>query len=179
MNSVSTHTYVSNYNTLTFRLTISCTVNFTIKNSNILYTIGFLPHLTANTVQTSNYAVRLQVPKNYFIYIDELGTDFSKSTGSSRSSNFIITSQVNSTDIDFYFQNSHYNIVELYQKSTITSLSISIFDEAGNLLDMNGSDWTILLRFSYNSFDEQAVMNSLGGSTSVNDLNPLLSKFFL
>ena len=179
MNSVSTATYVSSYNPVTFRLTITSTVNFIVKNSNILYTIGFLNHLTFNTVQTSDYAVRLQIPKNYFIYISELGTDFSKSTGSNRSSNFIITSQVNSTDIDFYFQNSHYNIVELYQKNTLTSLSISIFDEAGNLIDMNGSDWTILLRFSYNPFDEQAVMNNLEGSISFNDLNPLLSKFFL
>ena len=49
----------------------------------------------------------------------------------------------------------------------------------GSLIDMNGSDWTILLRFSYNAFDEQAIMNSLDGSTCGNDINPLLSKFFL
>lgn len=154
LDAAGANTYTVTYNVKTFRLTITSTANYTIINSPLLYTIGFEPKLVAGLSFTANYAVRLQIPKSYMIQIQELSNDFARSTASNVYANFIITSQINTSDIDYHFQKTHYNVFENSNLKTLTRLSISLFDDTGALLDLNGSDWSFQLKFYYSAYSD-------------------------
>lgn len=154
LDAAGANTYTVSYSAVTFKLTITSTANYTIIGGTILNILGFEAQLVAGLTFSSTYAVRLHIPKSYMVQIKELANDNVRTTASNQYSNFIITSQVNSSDIDYHYHNTHYNVYVNSNIPTLTQLSISIFDENGSLLDLNGSDWAFMVQFYYNGYED-------------------------
>lgn len=131
----------------TFRLTFTNAVAFSLTGGTALDILGFNPQAIALS-HVGNYAIRLDIPKTYIIKIDQLHSGNIYTTNNNHSGNFVIISKVNSGMIDYYSKNTDFNICNAYQGQNITQLNVSIY-ENGTLLDLNGSDWSFILRLCY------------------------------
>jgi len=146
MNTVGSNTYTVQYSTVTCKIRITSSSNFTILGGTMLHILGFEPDPIGTLIKVGTNCIRLHTPKHYLIKITELTQSTCRSTSSNISANFILSSKSNSQEIDVHYANSNYNIVMNDSIGVIANLNVSIYDEDGTLLQLNGSDWTMLLQ---------------------------------
>ena len=146
MNAVGALTYTITYSASLFRLVISATGPFAISQANTV--LGLQPAASAGNAVVGYYAIKLHIPKVWFIRIKELAAAFCESSGGAYG-NFILHSKVNSAYIDQYSANSDFNQAQLYQSQNLNQLSITLFDSTGQVVDLQGSDWSMTLKLKY------------------------------
>lgn len=140
-------TYSMTYNPATFIITISATNVFSL-NLNVQYScaslIGF-PHSTssAGLSQVGSSAISLQTSSIY-IYITEFvnqlycnNTQFT----------YMIPFGSNSGSVCQYYENNNFPQCTKLPNQPIYNLTIALYDENRNLINLNGSEWEMLIEF--------------------------------
>jgi hypothetical protein len=138
---------------------ISLTFGQTIINS-IAFLLGFKSVDTAFATQhVADSAFNLSVPPCIFIKISEFPT-FVRSTtpgvgsslnfGRSVDGTFAVYTMTNSGGVSFYFPQTNWKSIVPGTISNLSTLNVSLWDpRTGGLLDIQGSEWTMLLKFEY------------------------------
>jgi hypothetical protein len=153
MDLVGALTYTVTYNEITFKIRIAGTAPWTSIGGTACYTMGWDESILPAgpfAAQLAVFAVRLDVPRSWLIQIQQFNSSCSKSTSSSTPGTFIVNSKINSGYHDISTKNTDYNYQELYNSQTLSQLNIVLLNEEGNQVDLIGSDWSMLLRLSYN-----------------------------
>ena len=110
--------------------------------------MGFEATGSAISHEATN-VVRLDFPSFLFIEITEFYSLFSKTTTGNAYGNFIIPISTNSQSLEIFNRNIAYPVNVCYGSSNITSLSVKIRKDNGDIVDMNGADWAVLLGLVY------------------------------
>jgi hypothetical protein len=157
LNVVSTNFTAVTYSPTTFKVTITRTVNFSILFSTgvnvstaINEELGFAASDFAGaSTYTGAYPISLGNPYNIYIRIDEVGSP--GVTSSNVSYTFVVPmvasggagSILNYTVGNFYKQQ-----VNLSATKSFSQFSIKLLDGSGNPVNLNTSDWEMIMRFS-------------------------------
>lgn len=150
MNLVGSQIYSFVYSQVLMKITISAPGNFIIRGTGTMnYILGLevLDTASLNT-HTAPYVIRLDMPLNIIINIMELNRSFSRSTNNIHG-NFIVTTQGNTQDTMVWNRGTNYPLNNQYQSSGITSFRITLRRSDGEILDLNGGDFEMLLYFCY------------------------------
>lgn len=151
--SPNLYTYTSSISNLTYKMTITSTGNFSLLfGSNILNSIGPFIGYTIDTIsalsQISNGIILLYQPSYYIIDILELPVS-TKSSNVKDFGTFVINTRTNSGDIEIFEVLNRYHIIESYDNQNIYQLNIKLKTYNNVLVDLNGAEWFMLLRFYY------------------------------
>ena len=150
MNTSGAQVYTISYSTTSMRLTISAAGNFTIQtgDNTINYILGFEVTASATSHEATN-VVRLDFPSFLFIEITEFYSLFSKTTTGNAYGNFIIPISTNSQSLEIFNRNISYPVNVCYGSSNITSLSVKLRKDNGDIVNINGLDWAMLIGLVY------------------------------
>ena len=153
--AVSPDTYTITYNPTTLKLTITSSsalfqiLGFTGVNfgHNILPYIGFNQvDTTAGAVQVAPNAINLGSPKEIFIKCANFQTPIHDSTNNFTAM-FQVSLQSSFGNIEFFEQfNRHETSIKVEQR-TMNTIYLQLVDENGDLVLLNGAEWSVLLRF--------------------------------
>lgn len=148
-----------NTDQITYKTTITCTIPFrflssylSTNDSNFMYELGFINDPVINgqvlaLTQTSNNAVRLDLPETAFIRITNMQTNVSTTSGVSCA--FTVPLDTTTSNIVF-FQNTYkeLNSIEFLPdlSLSIQNFTIELTDNFGRLIDLNGADWWFEIR---------------------------------
>lgn len=152
-------TYTATYDSLSFGLTITGTANFSLTLSNSLnatwYICGFVAANATgiNTASALSHAadncIRLDFPSELFLTINEFGEANVASDAGTRGT-FLIPLTVNSSFDEIFTLYTRFNTDRTYSYSnTLTTLTIKLTKSNGELIDLNGSDWSFCLALQY------------------------------
>jgi hypothetical protein len=152
MNSTDpNNNYTLTYDSTTFKVTISSdndfNMNFALPNT-CCKELGFNNTNTSfNTAITGSNAIQLYQPLSIFIVIKELGGN--NFTTSKFQYTFKVPLTVLSSGIIEFDTNSFFKqVVNLNRTVNFNQFNIQLVDNQGRLIDLNGADWELVLKFS-------------------------------
>lgn len=145
MNNVkpATNVYSVSYNTQTYNFTISAASTFTIHwstNTSLGTKFGFIADSTGST-QTSTQAAQLN-PLSINVQIYELSSLCY--TGSVPLVSTFVVPITSSTGYNLFYS-PEIPLITKFAAKTFTTLHIKLTDLNGSVIDLNGSDWTMLI----------------------------------
>lgn len=142
MNGVSAGFTVS-YDVGTFKCTISNATAFSINTvaNNCYKELGFVAPLAAATSQVATSVVSLTRPYHFLITIGELSSHYM--TVDEKKATFVIPKNVNSNGVIDYEPDRPIPIP--CNNLTLKTLNIQLSDQFGNSIDLNGSEWTLII----------------------------------
>lgn len=149
LNAASALVFTLTYNSTTFKLTISTTDNFQLLFGSGLnqlnYLLGFSSiDLNGANSYTSDLCVSLSF--NYIVIkIDEIGRTAYYSTNKRDEKTFIIPiNEPSGSYVEYDHKQYFYQCADTRGK-VLSQLNISLFSPGGNPLNLNGSDWYMIL----------------------------------
>lgn len=152
-NSVSAG-YLVTYSNVSMKLTITNSVTpfQLLFGSNIIntsaYIMGFNNVDTALAItHSSNNCIDLSLPLLVHCSISQFGENVDTTNNSA--STFVFTNKVNCSEILIYEEATCYRQCTRIYDHNIQSINVRLTTSSGNLLDINGSDWTMILRMHY------------------------------
>lgn len=149
LTNVSTQTYTVTYSSTTFLLTISAPGAFLLDFSGLqscATLLGFLPIATSSdVVHTGTNAMHLQIDTLYIV-IDEFGKGIVGKNG--KPYTFMIPLDENSGSIINYNNKSTFNQVVPVNSVPLYELHVKLLLPNDEVVDLNGSDWSMLLEFT-------------------------------
>lgn len=101
---------------------------------------------------TSTNAINLSLPLYFYVDIPQFGIH-SKSTNSDDSATFIVSSLQNSGGINIFNQFSCYHLLEHFGHNILNTIDVRIKQPGNQLLDIQNSDWSMLIRFWWDDND--------------------------
>lgn len=121
----------------------------TFQTNSIANFLGFNNVDTSFSLNnTGNNTIDLSIPPCVFIRVGELPSACKSVSGISGTFPIYIT--VDSANINFHFDSSNYRIHCEGNISILNQLNISLINPRdGQIFNLNGSDWTMLLELSY------------------------------
>ncbi len=156
LNSLGNDTYVVSSSILTMKLTITSdftgfVLNPSASNYQVVTSMGFNNSTTYNSVSgvlESPKVIDLSGIKNVYIKIAEL-TEYMRDT-KNLSSNFKVDYGCSYGSIVYFTNQSKY--LQYYETAQnhirrTDKFSVRLVDEIGDDIDLNGSDWSMVLRF--------------------------------
>ena len=154
--STNTWTYTCGYSGTSMKFTISAggvhqfALNFANGTNQAYRQMGFTNANTSTaTTQTSINVIDLGYPKLVFINISELNNRTHSTVTHAMSTFALNVNSISSYYIQFS-ENIDYYYVTLNSPSIIIpTLTISLRDEAGKSIDLNGAEWTLTLRIEH------------------------------
>lgn len=149
MDAVSGLVFTLSLNSITLKVTISCPTAFRIlfaSGSNQINNIIGFPKLdtSLSTSQVATNIINLGFPTHILMYIFELGVNFN-ATNSNNLGSFIIPIVTNTGDSIIYNSNSNFKQESCITEKSIKNLQITLRDLDNNVIDLNGSNYTIIL----------------------------------
>lgn len=147
MNAVSTNTYTVEYQNLTKFLKITGTGNFyftwkTNTTNSARVILGFSPlDGTASLVQTGDLIANLSIITSFNITVNGVGNIY---LGNNTSTTFSIPIDVISGAIVHYKANNNKQLMTFDR--IVTSFTVSIRDDNGNILDLKGGELYLILK---------------------------------
>ncbi len=146
---MSTQTYTITYSFTTFLLTISVLGAFFLDFSGLqscATILGFLPIATfSDVVHTSTNAIHLKIDTLYIV-IKEFGKGIIGKNG--KPYTFMIPLDENSGSIINYNNKSTFNQVVPVNSVPLYELHVKLLLPNNEIVDLNGSDWSMLLEFT-------------------------------
>lgn len=151
--------YTVSYDPILMAITIECTLAFTldlsITTNTIWYVLGWevplIPgvNTTSALSHTAPYSVRLDFPSELFLTINELG-EANVASNSGTRGNFLVPLSVISQFNEIYTKYTRFDAERTYTYgNTLTQFSVKLTKANGDLVDMNGADWSFCLALSY------------------------------
>lgn len=157
MDTISGLTFTVTYDESTFKITIavsSGTFGFTFGTNTTDSAAAVLGFFEADTAlaasHTSDNSLNLSLPPYFYIYSPELGRHVS-SSGRDDFGTWIVPNPGNSGDIVNFTMFSQYQLLESFQHTSLSSVSFMLKNRGGELLDVRGTDWVIILKLHYPS----------------------------
>ena len=152
MQSVSGFTYTVTY-TLQEKIQITATGNFfmrfSVTTNSASSILGFNNiNTTLSTSQLAPNVVNLSLPLYIYIIVDEFSS-ITKSTNNFDNSTFTVFSNVNGGDVLCFTEASFYPQTAQLTDSNIQTIHIQLQTYNNTPLDLNGSNWAMLLRIHY------------------------------
>ena len=155
MDDVSSQSFDVSYSEITFKLSVTVTsvasFKFTFSNTSnsAARILGFQNSDTSlAATHTSFFSLNLSLPMYFFVQIPELGTHV-KSSSQNDWGTFVLTTSGNSGDILTFNMFSGYQLLESFQHSSLSSVNIRLVNSGGELLDLRGLDWIMVLKLHY------------------------------
>lgn len=154
MNGLLTHVYVlsfsSDNNKITFTTTAAFSIIFIAQAANIILGFGSgSVNPSILNIVTSTGGIDFQPIKQLLIQINEFGAlPVSNLQNSYAKATYIVPVDRNRNEIQRYTQHSYYNqsiIINL----NIYDMSVKLFDQHFNIIDLNGSDWSIIIKIAF------------------------------
>jgi len=153
--AVSPDTYTVTYNPTTLKLTItSSSPLFQILGAtgvnilqHALYLLGYEnADTTPGAVQLAPNVINMEPPKILFVKIANFQAPIHGTAGS-MTSMFAIPINDSFGNINFYEQYNRHESLLVFDQRSITQLDIELCDDTGKTTNLNGADWSMLLRF--------------------------------
>jgi hypothetical protein len=143
------------YDVFTFKFTIVGTIAFSLTfetntSNSAAYLLGFnLVDTGSATSHTGDDIAHLSIPPYFYINIDSFNSQTSSTN--SENSTFVIFSQNISGYVNFHWHSTHYPLVIPGPpgNDAIQFLNINIRTRGGDYLNLNDTDWQMLLEFEY------------------------------
>ena len=137
---------------LVFTISSAADFAFTWGTNAVNSAFGLLGFRSTNSTpaQTiiSDNAINLSLPLYFYIQINQMGSH-ARSTNEGDWATFVISSQGNSASINIFNQFSSYHLLEQFGHNSLNAIDIRICERGNKLVDLNNSDWSMLLRFWY------------------------------
>ena len=154
INSNITCTLNSTNWTLTFSFASASpnTGSLILSQSTINRLIGFQTTTNTSSAQTltSTSVPTFNDQNLLFINIDNIGTNVLSNNSLATSFNFYVPINVNGGDLLTYTPSLDYeNRMQCNINTNFVTLRIRVYDIYGNLLNLNGSDWSMILKVFY------------------------------
>src|SRR5579875_1658840 len=156
MNNIINNNYVLTFSPTTQLVTISATnvtfnINFNVANSCYAL-LGFLPVVTPpNISMTGVNAPSLINPVNLFLTIQELGIN--TKVLDKECTFYIPLVNQNSTLLYLNKNDLGKQVIKFFYPQNITTLTVTLTDESGNLINLLGLDWTFILDIEVQKYD--------------------------
>lgn len=155
LEAVSSNAYTVSYDDSTFKITVtvsSGTFGFqfgTYTTASAAAILGFLQTDTAMASSHTSYnSINLSLPPYFYVQIPEFGTHV-RSSLSGDWGTFIINTSGNSGDITQFNMFSNYQLLEAFQHSSLSTVNVTLKNRGGTLLDVRGTEWSIILKLHY------------------------------
>lgn len=154
MAAFGTNTYTVTYNTSTYKIQITSNANFSLRfgsfrTNSISSVLGFadVDTVLSLTVMATN-ALDLAEPDYYIIDVKEF---FQMARTTKNDTGTFIIPCVNLTDgtSEIFNKNTGYNYCEIYQDCNITTLNVTIKTHNNKIVNLNGSNWFMILKLNY------------------------------
>src|SRR5579875_2133766 len=137
--------------TITITCTTSCVIYFAVPGScNAL--LGFpYQNQTSNTTFVAPNAPSLINPVNLFLTIQELGIN--TKVLDKECTFYIPLVNQNSTLLYLNKNDLGKQVIKFFYPQNITTLTVTLTDESGNLINLLGLDWTFILEYEVQKYD--------------------------
>lgn len=111
--------------------------------------LGFLnsDSTPAQTI-TSDHAINLSLPLYFYVDIPQFGIHC-RSTNENDYATFVVSSLQNSAGINVFNMFSNYQLLERSGNTTLNAIDVRIKERGNKLVDLQNSEWAMLLRFWY------------------------------
>lgn len=155
MDLAATESFDVWYDNALFKIvfTISSAPTFTFTWSNTTNSaasiLGFLNADTSTAMTIiSDHAINLSLPLYFYLQLNQFGMHC-RSTKDGDWATFIISSLGNSSSINVFNQFSAYHLLEQFGHQSLNEINVRICERGNKPVDLNNSDWSMLLRFWY------------------------------
>ncbi len=155
MNGADANSYVWTYDSVTFKTTVTGSSAFSLiwgtatnASTSMWKELGFTQADTSSaTSQTSPNSIALYAPIDAFIIIPQVGYSGVMSSNLYYTFKFTLAS-ANSGEIVSWSSASFFEQEVQSSQGQLTQLDIRLVDESGNILDLNGLDWSFTLEIT-------------------------------
>ncbi len=161
MNAADANTYVLSYSTTTFKCTIAGAGAFILNwatnpqaATSCYLELGWAAADTSSaTSQISTNAADLAAVDYIYVSVPELGVNIETTVANLRDVDaFCIPVNDDSGQLIHFDTNSHFTqVIKRYSGNPISQFTIKLKDRNNTLLNLNGSEWSMILRLNINS----------------------------
>lgn len=150
--SASSLTFTVSFSSNTMKMTIAADGAFVLKFTNsqsCWRELGFTNTDTSSaTSHTGTNVISLDRPHHIYIHVAELDSRIETSS-SSFFPHFVLNINSNAGDLSFYHSLSSFSQTIYMNRTSLHNLNITLTDEDGNDIDLNGSEWSMIWRLHF------------------------------